>query len=59
MFGDNLNASFMSKRKKTQILKAISRTKRKSCSHIVFKKWKSLDAYGKKVQFTFKGKKSY
>ncbi|CDW79323.1 UNKNOWN [Stylonychia lemnae] len=53
------NSSFMDKRKKTQILKAITANRKQKCNHSFFKKFKNVDVYGQKIQFTYKGKMSY
>jgi len=53
------DTSFMDKRNKTLILKAVTEKKHSSLSHKLHKKWKSMDMYGEKVHLLYKGNASY
>jgi hypothetical protein len=48
-----------SKKNKTNLLKSISTNKRDRCTHKFNGYWRSLDVFGERVEFTFKGKRSY
>ena len=49
----------LKKSKRFELLKAITTSPRTRLIRSIRKKWKSLDMYGKQVQFTYKGKKTY
>jgi len=48
-----------SKKNRTNLLKSISTNKTDRCAHKFNGYWKSLDVFGERVEFTFKGKRSY
>ena len=43
----------------TKLIKAISVKRKTNCSKRFAKSWKGIDAYGKKIEFTFQGKRRY
>ncbi|CDW79230.1 UNKNOWN [Stylonychia lemnae] len=53
------SSSFMDKRKKTNILRAMTTRKKRTWSYKLVKKWRNLDMYGQKVHLTYKGHKKF
>ena len=49
----------LKKNKRFELLKAITTNPREKILKKIRHKWKSFDKYGKHVQFTYKGKKTY
>jgi hypothetical protein len=46
-------------RKRTQLLRALSISKKEKWTKTFLNFWKSLDIYGEKIELTYKGRKSY
>ena len=49
----------MKKSKRTEVLKAITKNPKEKLFKTIRRRWKSFDIYGKQVEFTYKGKKTY
>ena len=49
----------MDKKNKTDLVRALASNKKERCGHQVVKLWKSQDVFGERVEFTFKGKRTY
>ncbi len=53
------SSSILRPKKTSQFLKAISKGAHKTWGERIHKSWKSIDVYGRKIEFTFKGQKRY
>ena len=58
-FTSSKKGSLMEKKNRTEFIKAISVNKRKQMCTWMTNKVRSFDIYGQKVNFTYKGHKSY
>jgi hypothetical protein len=47
------------KKNKTDLVKALANNNSNHCQHKMKNYWRSLDVFGEKVEFTFKGKRTY
>ena len=47
------------KKNKTNLLRGLAASKNDRCSHKFRGYWRSLDMFGERVEFTFKGQRAY